>query len=239
MIHKLFYDKNISYSDITNKELFILPIFKKDEKIFIYNKNFFYDNWNKNNANELLEFILPLENIEIFQNINFNKDNLLNLNFKDLFEEYDGKNLALVLIEDNNFQEEKIYFKAKILGKIIVKNINIKKLNLNKTEFYNKIMFEIKNEITNLVKSQNLIDVRTPSFLNAKIIIEKKNNLVELNKRLKTIDLIENIYIQEFNNLSISVKIKYLGKLDKIISQLENKKIILKLINDQWRIKII
>ena len=30
--------------------------------------------------------------------------------------------------------------------------------------------------------------------------ISNKNNLVELNSRLKKIDLIENIYIQEFNN---------------------------------------
>ena len=29
-IHNLFYTKNISYSEITNKELFILPILKKD-----------------------------------------------------------------------------------------------------------------------------------------------------------------------------------------------------------------
>ena len=43
-IHNLFYKKGISYSEITNKELFILPILKKDNQIFIYNQNFFYDN---------------------------------------------------------------------------------------------------------------------------------------------------------------------------------------------------
>ena len=34
------------YSEISDKELFILPILKKNE-IFIYNNNFFYENWNK------------------------------------------------------------------------------------------------------------------------------------------------------------------------------------------------
>ena len=38
-----------------------------------------------------------------------------------------------------------------------------------KEEFYEKIITEIKKEIINLVKLQNLIDVRTPSFLNARI----------------------------------------------------------------------
>ncbi|MDC1092681.1 hypothetical protein OAS35_01085, partial [Pelagibacteraceae bacterium] len=36
-IHNLFYKFNVSYSEITNKELFILPILKKNNKVFIYN----------------------------------------------------------------------------------------------------------------------------------------------------------------------------------------------------------
>ena len=35
-IHNLFYKLNISYSEISNKELFILPILKKNNQIFIF-----------------------------------------------------------------------------------------------------------------------------------------------------------------------------------------------------------
>ena len=97
----------------------------------------------------------------------------------------------------------------------------------------------MNKEITNLVKSENLIDVRTPSFLNTKLLIRKDKNLVELKKRLKKIDLIDNIYVQEFNNEYIFLKIKYLGKIDKIIQLLKKEKIILQFIEDQWRLKII
>ena len=238
-IHDLFFKRGISYSKIANNELFILPILKKNNKIFIYNQNFFYDNWNKIYDDELIEFILPLENIEIIQIINSNKDNLLNLDLKNLLAEYTGKNLALVIIEDKNEKEEKIYFRIKIQGKTILKNINIKKLNLTTEQFYIKIITEVKKEIINLIKLQNLIDIRIPSFLNAKLEINKKNNLVELKSRLKKIDSIENIYIQKFNNETVILKIKYLGKLNKIIKQLEQQKIILKLKNDQWSIQII
>ena len=238
-IHDLFYKKSISYSDITNKELFILPVLKKKDQIFIYSQNFFYDKWNEIYDNDLIEYILPLENIEIIQNINSNKNNLLNLELSNLFVGYSNKNLALILIEDNNSSEEKVYFKIKILGKSFVKNINLKRLNLVEDEFYRKIITEIKKEITNLVKSQNLIDIRVPSFLNAKLSVADKSNLVKLNIRLKNIDLIDNIYIQEFNKDSINLKIKYLGELDKIIKELEEQKIILKLTGDQWSIKII
>ena len=54
---------------------------------------------------------------------------------------------------------------------------------------------------------------------------------------MKKIDLIENIYVQEFNKNYVNLKIKYLGKLEKIIFELKSENIDLKLINDQWIIK--
>ena len=73
-------------------------------KLFIYcvfNNNFFYKEWNNIYQSDLIEFILPLENIEIIRSINNLKNNLINLDILTLFEEYRGKNLAFVLIEDN------------------------------------------------------------------------------------------------------------------------------------------
>ena len=90
-LHNLFYSRGILYSEINNKEIFILPIFIKNEIVYLYNKNFFYENWNKISKDNLLEFILPLENIEVLQNINANKNNLLNLDLRDLFVEYTKK----------------------------------------------------------------------------------------------------------------------------------------------------
>jgi hypothetical protein len=237
-LHDLFYQKGISYSEIISKELFILPILKKNNKIFIYSKNYFYEKWNENNESELIEFILPLEKIEIIQNVNLHKDNLLNLEISELFPEYNEKNLALVLIEDENFKEQKIYLKTEIFGKSIVKNISVKKSNLTEEEFYKKIIAKTKQALTNIVKSQNLIDVRAPSFITAQLKVSNESSLSELKLRIKKIDSIEEIYIQEFNNKFVNVKIKYLGKMDKIIRQLKNEKIILKITDDKWSIKI-
>ena len=98
-IHDLFYKRGILYSEISNKELYTLPILVKDDEVFIFNNNFFYTNWNEIYNNDLIEFILPLENIEIIKNINNNKLDLMNLDLGILFKEYSDKNLALVLIE--------------------------------------------------------------------------------------------------------------------------------------------
>ena len=97
----------------------------------------------------------------------------------------------------------------------------------------------MSREIINFVKSQNLIDIRVPSFLNAKLSTSKVNNLVELNKRIKKIDSIDSIYVQEFNKKNFFIKIKYLGKLDKIMNQLKGQRVLLKLIGDQWSLKLI
>ena len=64
-----FLNKNISYSDISDKELYLLPVIQKKNQIFIYNNNYYYNNWNKIYQSELIEFILPIENIEVIQNI--------------------------------------------------------------------------------------------------------------------------------------------------------------------------
>ena len=225
-IHNLFYKKGISYSEISDKELYVLPVLIKENQVFIFNQNFFYKNWNKFYQIDLIEFILPLENIEIIQNINNNKNNLLDLNLMKLFQEYSNKNLALIFIEDIKNNKEKIYIKARIQGKNISKGINFNNENLNKEKHYEKIIIELKKELINIVKSKNLIDIRTPSFLNVKLDLNQKSNLVELNSRLQNIDLIENIYVQEFNKDYMNLTIKYLGKLDKIINSLKQKKLI-------------
>ena len=87
-IHNLFYKKGITYSEILDRELYILPILIQNNEIYIFNNNFFYENWNKFYKNDLIEFILPLENIEIIENINNYRANLINLKVSILFQKY-------------------------------------------------------------------------------------------------------------------------------------------------------
>ena len=236
-IHNLFFKRAISYSEISDKELYILPVLIKNNEIFIFNNNFFYSSWNKVFESDLIEFILLLENIEIIQNINNSKNNLIDIDLDKLFKEYQNKNLALVLIEINDSKNEKGYIKAKIQGKNISKSLEIKNNKLIKNKFYENIIINTKKELIDLVKSENLIDIRTPSFLNVRFNTNKKNNLVELNSRIKNIDAVENIFVQEFNKDYMNLRIKFLGKLEKIIQLFKIKNIDLKLVNDQWIIR--
>ena len=238
-MHNFFYNRNILYSDIINTEVILFPLLKKDDQYFIYTKNYFYENWNKKKIDNLIQYVLPGENIENIEKINKNKNNIFKLEISDFFKEYEIDNIAFINIEIKKFSAE-IFLSTRIGGKKINKNLSIEnKKNLLEEDFYNSVILEINNIIGDLIKSQNLIDVRTPSFLNVEIKLNEKSNLIEFNNRLKKIALIDNFYVQQLNKDYVSVKIKYLGKINKIIKKLDDQNIKLKLIAGQWQLKII
>ena len=75
--------------------------------------------------------------------------------------------------------------------------------------------------------------------MNVEIKMTKKDSLVEFNKRLQEIDLIDNSYIIQFNKDYALVKIKYLGKIDKIINKLKDKNMSLIMLDGQWKLNVI
>ena len=238
-MHNFFYNKNILYSDIINTEVILFPLLKKDDQYFIYSQNYFYENWSKKRTDDLIQYILPGENIENIQKINVSKNNIYNLDISEFFKEYETDSIAFINIQINDVSAE-VFLNTRIDNKKINKNLLINnKLNLAKKDFYDKIIIEVDNVIQDLIKSQNLIDVRTPSFLNVEIKLNKKDNLIEFNNRLKKIDLINNFYVQQINKDYVLVKIKYLGKINKIINKLKEQNINLRLIAGKWQLKII
>ena len=81
------------------------------------------------------------------------------------------------------------FLKTNIQGKKINKTILVKKENLSEREFYEKIIFVVKEEITNLIKFQNLIDIKTPSFLNVNFVIDEFssiNHITQMNYRFNS-----------------------------------------------------
>ena len=237
-IHNFFYEKNILYSDIINTNMIIFPLLISDKQYFIYTKNYFYENWNKESEKGLIQYTLPVESIESIQKIKLNKENIHKVDIEDFFKEYDLENMAFATIKINQ-KNAKVFLNTKIEGKKLNKNLLITDSSLSQRQFNDKIISEIKKEIRDLIKSQNLIDVRIPSFLNAEIRLNNKSNLVELNNRLKKIDLIDSFYVQELNKDYVLVKIKYLGKISKIIKKLKDQNIEVNMREGQWQLKII
>ncbi len=237
-IHDFFYNRNILYADIINSEIIIFPLLKIKSQYYIYNNNYFYENWNENLVDDYLQFSLPGESIENIQKININKENIYKIDLNNFFKEFEFTNVAFVTIDLKKNSAE-IFLNSRIEGKNIKKKFNIKKDKNKDDDFNNQIILEISDTIKDLVKKENLIDVKTPSFINVELKMKKNDNLVIFNDKLKRIDLVDSFFVQQFNKDYVLIKIKYLGKISKIIKKLKEQNIELKMISGEWQLRII
>ena len=235
-----FYNRNnIKYSDVSGKILKILPVLILNNEIFIYDNNFFYENWIKNNEKKEkvnIEYIFPLENIETIETIKKNQNDLELISLNDIFDLDNEKDNLLVII-DYNSEKIKFFLKGTISSKKIIKNLSIEDQTVNKND-YADILRYLKKEILELVKSQNIIDIGAPSFLNVNLELKRQNDLFRFQNILNEVDLIENFNVREFNNKFAYINIKYYGKINKIKEKLIQKGIDINFTNNQWSARL-
>tara|TARA_B110000438_G_C15753252_1_gene623967 strand:+ start:63 stop:1106 length:1044 start_codon:yes stop_codon:yes gene_type:complete len=236
---EFLYKNNLSYADTSVIDLVLFPVLLENGKFYIYSNNFFYNNWNENKESKnFINYILPLENLDDIEFINKNKKNLESVDVNAVLSNYDLNDKIFLIIESSNKQTD-VFLKGTLSGNQVVKNIIInQKKNDKITKYYNTIE-TLKFEISEIWKSQNLIDVRTPSFLNIELEIKKNNDFLILQKKLNNIDLIQNIYVEEINKNYVKIKIKYLGKINKMKDKLKQKGIDILIKNNKWKLKII
>ena len=89
-----------------------------------------------------------------------------------------------------------------------------------------------------LIKSQNIVDISRPSFLNLGLKINRENDLIKLQSLLNEIDLIENFHVNELNNQFANIKIKYYGKINIISEKIKSKGLKLEINNNQWKVSV-
>ena len=236
-INKFFYDQNISYADLTNSKIVIFPVLIEDEKILLFSENKFYKEWNKidtDNAEETIEYVLPVENLEDIETITKNSKNLELVDPKKLLGNYDIDDY-IFLVTTIKKDKIKIFLKGVVSGNPIIKNFNLKS---DTKKDLKVVIEEIKFEISEIWKSQNLIDIRTPSFLNIILKVKNKDDLINLLSIFSKIEIIQNHSVLELNKEFIKIKIKYLGKIDKIQQRLKNENLDIKIDNEIWEIRL-
>ena len=239
-INNYFFVKNILYADVSKLDIVIMPILIDNNNVNIFSNNYFYKNWQETEKNKNLNYInyiLPIENIEDIELINKNKFNLELLEI-DFLNKYDLKDYIYCVI-NYNARKSNIFLKSMISGNKIIKSFEIQHNNSEKLENFNQIKKKIKIEITELWKNQNLIDVKTPSFLNTKLDFKDKSDLLKVQKILSKIDLIQNYSVLELNLKYAKIKIKYLGKIEKLKKKFISEGLILNIIQGEINLKLI
>jgi len=241
-INMFLAQRGISYADISNISLTLLPILIKEKDIFLYQENFFYKNWinlNKikiDSTNELIKYNLALENIEDLEYINNIKENIDLIDIKKINSFEEGKNYVLIIIysTENKF---KAFIKTSIKNKDINKNIDLNFYPGNENKSYEEAIIILKKEINQIWKKQNLIDVNTPSFLDFFLEIKQIDDYLKFKSILDSVDIVENYSVLEMTNNYSKIRIKYKGKINKIKDKLSEQKISIQITDNIWKLK--
>ena len=220
-VFKIFYDdikvkkllgkKNISFSQPKKISAVFFPILFVDGEFQNFNDSFFYKKWTSIKIkNELINFILPLEDLDDIAKIQEMKNNIEELNVDDLVNKYNIKNYVFTLMDHQNNQLN-VYLKTNFNNNQISKNLFYE---LNDSSNQTKLKFilkDLKEKITDIWKSENVINLATPLIIRIKF---KHNNLKNLDKfknTIRKISIIENSSLEELNIKNSFFKIYYYG----------------------------
>jgi len=226
---------NISYADISEISISILPILRKENNLFIFSDNFFYNEWNKtendkkNTEAQLINYNLALENAEDLFYINNNRENLELIDINKLNSLSEKQNKIFLIFTLN--EDAKVFIKAYFNEKEVIKNIT---LNNNSTDDYNSLIMNVKDLINQIWKEQNLIDINTPAYLDIIFDIKKINDFLKFRTFLDTIDIIDNYSILEITNKYAKIRMKYKGKISNLREKFLNEKININIENNEW-----
>jgi len=242
-INKFLTERGISYADISNISITVLPVLIENKDILMYEENFFYKNWievknsTTNKREKLISYNLALENIEDLEYINNikNKIDLIDIKKINSFNGYE--NFVLLIIYSAE-EKLKAFIKTSIKNINIDRNINLDFYSKDKKKTYKEAITTLKKEINQIWKEQNLIDVNTPTFLDFFLETKKLNDYLKLKLILDKIDVIENYSVLEMTNTHLKIRIKYRGKINQIRNKLIEQKINIKITDNVWKLNI-
>ncbi len=241
-MNNFFYSKGISYSDIPKTSLLLFPVLIENNNFYLFSDNYFFTKWNiedrKTSIDEFVDYILPIENLEDIQFIKDNKNKLESVRINEFLSNYDMENYIFLIIKPSEKKTD-IFLKGVFSGKEVTKNFVINTDIQDKKLRFAKVIESTKQEINEIWKSQNLIDIRVPSFLNIVLDIKSQNDLLKIQMGLQQIELIENFYVLELTKDYAKIRIKYFGRMEKIKKIFYEKGIELQNENNEWKISLI
>ena len=235
-IKKFLRQKNISFSQPENISAVFFPVFFINDEMQNLNDNFFYKYWTEIEIkNELINFILPLEDLEDISKIMKMKNRIEELDVDTLVNKYDVKSYVFALMD---FQDKKlnIHVKTNFNNNKISKNFLYEVENINDEAALNYILKDLKLKVTDIWKEENLVNLLMPLSISLQYQHSNLEDLDKLRNIFYKIGIIDSYTLEEFNINNSFFKIYYYGNPKKLRSEL--LKFGYQLKNDQgyWRL---
>jgi len=231
--------KNIFPSTPIRNKVLLLPILINTEtdSIYLFNNNIFYDRWNDKKKNyQLLNYLLPSEDLEDLDKIQEMSNSVETYDFVNLIKKYDLKDYIISIIYKNK-DEIKILSKINLNNSLKINNQKYSKINLSNEKDFNMILENLKNFYEDEWKKNNQINTSIKLPLTISINSKNYKKIIDLEKVLSSIDLISNFYILKFNNKFTQYKIIYNGSPKTFFKDMNDRNFDIVIKNDVWTVK--
>ena len=237
-----FLEKNSIFPSIPiRNKVLLIPILvdTKTDSIYLFNNNTFYKKWNEKKKNyQLLDYLLPSEDIEDLNKLQEMSNSIETYDFIDLITKYDLNDFIISIIYiDKDKDEIKILSKINLNNSLKINNKRYSKINFNDEKDFEEVIDDLKNIYEDEWKKNNEINTSIKLPLTISIKSNDYKKIMNLEEVLNTIDLISNFYIVKFNNKHTQYKIIYNGSPKTFFNDMSNKNIDLVMDNNVWTVK--
>ena len=231
--------KNIFPSMPVKNKVLLIPLLVdvETEKIYLFNENIFYEKWNNKNKNyQLLEYILPSEDLEDLNKIQEISKSIDSYDFLDLIKKYDLDDYIILIIY-NGINEVKVLSKINLNNSLKVYNHKYSKINLKKDTDFQKVLENLKITYDDYWKRNNEINTSIKLPITLSINSRSHGKIIQLEETLNNIDLISDFYILKFDSGITQYRIVYNGSPKSFLNNMNKNNFDLDVKNKIWIIR--
>ena len=231
--------KNIFPSIPIKNKVLLVPILVDTEidSIYLFNNNIFYKKWNNKQKNyQLLDYLLPSEDLEDLNILQQMSNSIETHDFVNLITKYDLKDYIILIIYKNK-NTIKILSKINLNNSLKINNQKYSNINLTNEKDFNKILKNLKNIYEDEWKKNNEINTSIKLPLTVSVKSKDYKKIMKLEEALTSNDLISNFYILNFNNIYTQYRVIYNGSPKTFFNDMNNRKLELVIENNVWSVK--
>ena len=211
--------KNFFYSSPKKISVLFLPIIIEKENLYLFNENIFYKYWTiDEDKNELINYIMPIEDIDEILKLISSQETLENLDIIDIAEKYNTENYILSLIY---LDKKKLNFFSKIKFEKYKKNLNFTFYNVDikDKDSVKVVIKEAKIQLYDVWKDFNEINTSVKLSLNLILNSNNPDKIYEFENILNKIDDIRSFSISKFDLNKTIYAVNYNTNPNKLINQ--------------------
>ena len=238
-VFKFLEKKNIFPSIPVKNKLLLIPILIdiESDNIYLFNDNVFYNKWNNQNKNyQLLEYLLPSEDLEDLNKIQEIFKSIDSYDFLDLISKYDLDDYIILIIYKNK-NEVKILSKINLNNSFKVYNHKYSEINLDKDKDFQKVLENLKITYEDYWKKNNEINTSIKLPITVSINSRNHKKITKLEEIFNNTDLISNFYILKFDSKTVQYRIIYNGSPTTFLNKMIKNNFDLITENNTWTVK--